>query len=164
LKQLYSWIYKTVHYVEDYTIILALALMTLLICVSVFFRYILKDPLVGSEEVTIFLLVLMSLVGAAVVTRIKSHINIDLVPIYIRNKRFLRFLNLFLAFAGSLFGCGFSYLSYHFIITGIEGGQTSIALRIPMYLPYSTIFIGACLITIHYIFIFIRQLYEIVQK
>jgi len=63
--------------VLDLAVVLAFAVMTVAIGLQVIFRYLLNDPLAGSEEVGRLAFVWVTFLGAAVATRDDAHVRID---------------------------------------------------------------------------------------
>jgi TRAP-type C4-dicarboxylate transport system permease small subunit len=61
------------------TLVVTFATMTVMTALQVFFRYVLANPLLGSEEVALLAAVWMTFLGAAVATRDGTHIAVDVV-------------------------------------------------------------------------------------
>ena len=70
------------------------ALMAVEMCVSVFFRYVLRDPLGWYEELTRFLLVWGAMLGMAYTLREGRHIRVTTVVKYLplKQQRYLEFV------------------------------------------------------------------------
>lgn len=157
-------IMRAIYIIEDYVVIVGFCLMVAVVCASVFFRYVLKNPLIGTDEIGPFLLVILTWIGAGIVTRRETHINLDLFSVYVHNEKILRLLHLFNSLLGVLAGGILIYLAYEFLLIGVSQAQTSSTLRIPMYWPYSSMLVGACLITLHYVILFVRDGTHIIRK
>ncbi|MCM3568479.1 TRAP transporter small permease [Neobacillus mesonae] len=54
-----------------------LGIMTFLVIIQVFFRYVLEKPLTGSEELARFTMIWLVMIGSTVVLRNKSHIAVE---------------------------------------------------------------------------------------
>ncbi len=107
---------------------------------QVFFRYIMNDSLIWSEELARYLFVWISFLGGAVVMERGSHIRIDILESCIRGmpkKAILRVAKaLSLAFLAALATSGF-------MIVGLTMDQPSAVMQIPMGLVYLAIPIGS---------------------
>lgn len=56
-----------------------MAIMTILVILQVFFRYVLSNPLTGSQELAVFSMVWVVMLGATIAFRNRSHIAVSLV-------------------------------------------------------------------------------------
>jgi TRAP-type C4-dicarboxylate transport system permease small subunit len=56
-----------------------MGVMALLVIVQVFFRYVLGNPLTGSQELAVFSMVWVVMLGATIAFRNRSHIAVNLV-------------------------------------------------------------------------------------
>ena len=116
------WIDSTVRVIVSTMI----AVFTVVILVSIFFRYVLNDSLVWSEQVCRYLYVWMVMLGMPVVYRVKGNVAFDLI--YNRfspqTKRLFHVITdlLIACFAGflALQGLKYTLLKGSTIITGIN--------------------------------------------
>ncbi|MBG0790995.1 MAG: TRAP transporter small permease [Desulfovibrionaceae bacterium] len=58
---------------------IALGFMTLLVLVQVFYRYVLNSPLSETQELSIYAMVYVVMLGCTIAVRNKTHIAVDLV-------------------------------------------------------------------------------------
>ena len=113
----------------DNLIILLLSITVISVISQVIFRYLLHDPLVGSEELAKLSFVWMIFFGAAVVTRDKLHIQVDYffskfpIRVAFMINRLMRFLTLLLFVVVAFYG--FKYV-------GVQKGMLSVGLNIPL--------------------------------
>jgi TRAP-type C4-dicarboxylate transport system permease small subunit len=126
----------------NFLIVLLLAVMTLVVTLSVFSRYVLNNAISWGEEFSRYAMIWFAMFGAMVALKDNSHVGVsvivDLFPEKIR-RGILQFGRLFvLIFLGVVF-----YFSIIHLI-GIEG-QFSPAMEIPMLVPYMSITVGAFL-------------------
>ena len=76
-------IFRTLTYLEKMeitTCILLLAVMSLVVIVQVFSRYLLHYSFVWAEELVRYLMIWMVMIGAALVQATNDHIRIDFIP------------------------------------------------------------------------------------
>jgi TRAP-type transport system small permease protein len=122
-------IHLTIDKLLDRLIILLLSITIISVISQVIFRYLLHDPLVGSEELAKLSFVWMIFLGAAVVTRDKLHIQVDYffgkfpIRVTFMIDRLMKFLTLllFVVVAG-----------YGFKFVGVQKGMLSVGLNIPL--------------------------------
>ncbi|QAA94460.1 hypothetical protein CKA81_11935 [Pollutimonas thiosulfatoxidans] len=118
------------------------SLFCLMVAVSllqVFFRYVLNDSLVWSEELARYLFVWVSFLGAIIAFHRGMHIEVDILTSMLRDnsKRILDLLTKVLTGVFLLV-----LIVYGWRIVGATWGTPSAALRIPMGLVYMAIPVG----------------------
>ncbi|MDX1618672.1 MAG: TRAP transporter small permease [Balneolaceae bacterium] len=133
-------------------------LIVLSVVWQVFSRYVLRSPSTVTTELARYLLIWISLFGAAYVSGEKMHLAIDLLPrrlspVWNRRVRTLIYL-LIISFVVLVMIVGGSRLVY---ITFILE-QTSPALQIPLAYVYTVLPLSGCLIVL-YKLLDIRALY-----
>ncbi len=141
-----------------------MAIVTVLVNLGVFYRYALNAPLLATEELSTFLIVIIVFIGAAAVTRKERHIAVKLIPLFVHNRTVLLIVDLSVSFVGFLSCLIFTYLGYTFLVDGISGGQILSITRIPQYWVYVFVPVGIGLMTLHYGALFVRRLSEIAHK
>ncbi|PUU87508.1 MULTISPECIES: TRAP transporter small permease [Halanaerobium] len=132
--------------VIKYLIITFLTLMVVLVFMQVIFRFVLNNPLQWSEELSRFLFVWISFLGASLALKQGQHLGIDVFL-----KLFPRKLSKFFIFLSYIFILIFLVgISYKGVgVLNIVSRQRSASLRIPMIYPYSGVFIGLFLMIIN---------------
>ena len=122
-------------------------LMTVVVLLGVFFRYVLLDPIVWSEELSTFMMVWVAMLGASMGIRRGRHVGVsyvvDQVSLLKKNKRIISIVVnlLILVFLYVLIKEGL-YLAM------FAKNQISAALGISMFWPYFGLLVGgvACVI------------------
>ena len=133
--------------VIELALALAFIFAVLLNFANVIGRYLLGISLIGSDEVQIFIMVGMTFLGAAVVTRRNLHLRMDVLvrffptPIQI----LLRILEqvLLIALAGFVLT-----QSYFYARQMLRIGRTSDMAGVPMWIPHGTVALGFGLILV----------------
>lgn len=77
--KLYSKILDAIQAIFKWVIIFAMAAFTIIIIVSVFYRYVLTDPITWAEQAARFLFVWVIMLGIPVYYRMRLATNFDLV-------------------------------------------------------------------------------------
>lgn len=132
---------KVVTYFEEYVSAICFALMSIITVAGVFFRYVLHNPIIWSEEVSRYLMIWGIFIGVSIVTRKKAQLGIDIAVNLVpeKFKKYFHILNgglLILTYAIIL------YLSILFVLGAFETGQMTPILRIKFYYVYLAMPIG----------------------
>ena len=131
--------------VIELALALAFVLAVLLNFANVVGRYLLGVSLLGSDEVQVFIMVGMTFIGAAVVTRRNAHLRMDVLlrflpaPVLV----LLRIIEqvLLITLAGFVLS-----QSYFYAWQMWRFGRTSDMAGIPMWIPHATVALGFGLI------------------
>jgi TRAP-type C4-dicarboxylate transport system permease small subunit len=114
---------------------------------NVFGRYVLGFSLLGADEVQVFIMIAMTFVGAAVVTRRNLHLRMDVLVQFMPEpaRILLRALELMLlvVLAGFVFTQSYLYAQRMLSID-----RTSDMAGVPMWIPHGTVALGFSLMLI----------------
>ena len=144
--------------IVEMIIALQVAILSVVVLLQVFFRYVLNYPLAWSEELSRFLLVWVVLLGAAIGVKRKSHFSIDIVF-----KKFPQKIQKNLQFAMDLFL--FILIFDVMVLNGVYLAnltfrQISPALHLRVSYVYSAVLVGgilSCCYTLEDILLFIKS-------
>lgn len=136
--------------IEEYLCGSMMAIMALVVFLQVVYRFVLKSSLPWSEEVSRYLLVWITFIGASSGVKHGSHIGVEAL-LLILPKKLKKFVNL-----GSIAICIFfcsvvSVFSLKIIAKQMELAQVSPAMQIPIWWAYLAIPVGTILMSIRYI-------------
>lgn len=134
--------------------------MLLAMLVQVFTRYVLNDPLTGTGEISRYLYVWATFLGASAGISYRQEIKVDVLHVLLRPVERRRpeaarsagrwadalGATVALGFVLSLGWLAFEYTSYQF-----EGGATSTSLSLPMWIPTAALPVALTLSGFHYI-------------
>jgi TRAP-type C4-dicarboxylate transport system permease small subunit len=133
--------------VIELTLAFAFILAVLLNFINVIGRYLFGLSLLGSDEVQVFIMVAMTFLGAAVVTRRNQHLRMDVLvrffpkPVQVGLRIAEQLLLVTLA--------GFVvWQSYNYALRMFSFGRTSDMAGVPMWIPHGTVTLGFALILI----------------
>jgi len=133
--------------VIEVTLALAFIFAVLLNFANVVGRYLLGLSLLGADEVQIFIMVAMTFLGAAVVTRRNLHLRMDVLvrflPAGARVALCVAEQVLLAALAGFVLT-----QSYFYALQMWRIGRTSDMAGIPMWIPHATVALGFALILV----------------
>lgn len=130
----------------EWTVVVLLSVMLFSVLWGVLTRYIFADQSSWTDELARFMLIWVSILGAAYVSGQNAHIAIDLLPSSVSVKNKLR-LEILTGFIVSIFvfvifligGLRYIYISFKL-------GQTSAALEVPMGYVYLVLPIAGIII------------------
>jgi len=146
-------------YVGETVLWVCMAAMAIVVCTQVFARYVLHNSIPWSEELARFLMIWLGLVGASAVMRYDAHVAITLLQerLPLKTAAGLRLLGRLAVgvFLFMLIREGFS-LAVFFI------RQKSPALRISMFIPYSSLFISGFLMAAHLVHLTLSDLHQLI--
>ncbi|MGR3377877.1 TRAP transporter small permease [Salipiger abyssi] len=114
---------------------------------GVFFRYVLDDALTWSEEVARYSMVWLSFLGGGLVFREGGHVAVDLLLAHLPSRRLRLAVTLL---AQVLVMAVLAVVLWQGVILMARGQyMTTAALRLPMYVPYAALPVGAALMIYH---------------
>ena len=142
MERLSNWI----EMVEKFIAMILISAMTLIIATAVVFRYFLKEPIFWASEASIFMMAWITFIGGSLGLKYKSQASVTfLVDRFSEEgKRKLEIVSyiIILTFMAILL-----YLSYQWVFSVIN--QTSPTMRMPMWIPYSSVPVGLSFAFIH---------------
>lgn len=145
------------NYFEEYAGVFSLIFTSLLVFLQVVLRYVFNYSLSWSEEVARYLIVWFVFIGSSIAVREKAHATMDALVAYLPDqgkKVFSMIANLV-----SIVFCAFLIWSGSRIVSGvIESGSVTPATGMPMYIPYLALPIGAGLMLIRFLQLFVQDL------
>lgn len=146
-------------YLGETVLWICMAAMAIVVFSQVFARYVLHNSIPWSEELARFLMIWLGLVGASAIMRYDSHVAITLLqerllPKFAALCRLLGRLAVGV-FLFMLIREGFS-LALFFI------SQKSPALRISMFIPYSSLYISGFLMAVHLIYLMLVDINQLI--
>lgn len=120
---------------------LGLVALVLLNVVNAAGRYGGLPTLTGADELMVYGMIWIVMVGAILATRERSHLSIDVLPGRL-SRQSARLLSVATGLAGALVAAFVSVQSWSFIGRIGALGQTSMGLGIPMTIPHLAVFTG----------------------
>lgn len=134
---------RLVRLYEDAVCILSLALITVMILIQVFYRYVLSSGILWVDELVTNLMVFMVLTGAARATRVGAHTDLRMLlsaaPPVISN--LLRILGIIAAYTFL-----FALIYYSARYAWDSRRMATTMMRLPLWLTYGVIPLGGVLI------------------
>ena len=122
------------------------------ILVAVVMRYILKSNFYGSDEIILVFAFWLYFMGAAYSSYENSHIKADLLNMYIKNMHYKDMLNLVAQIFTVLVNVVLMVWACQFMLWAWEKNPLTTALKIPILIPRSAIFIGLALMLFYHVY------------
>ena len=131
--------------------VIALALAILIIVELVFERYFFQRAITWQNELVTMLLVVSTFIGSAYVLSEKAHVSMEWIYDFLSKRNIIR-LKIFTSFLSLLFFILLFY--YGYLITEeafVKKYTTGSIWDPPLWVPYSSMLIGATLMILQYI-------------
>ncbi len=141
---------KILDYIEEGICGVCLTIMTALTFVNVIARYVFSASLSFSEEITTYLFVLLSLMGAAIAAKRGAHLGFTLLTEKIGEKgaRILGILSMAISAAFSGLIC---YYGYFMAFKQFTKGQLTAGTQLPEWIFGAFVPIGAFFVTVRFL-------------
>lgn len=138
-------IYKTVISIQRFVGLVVCIGVPILVVYQVFLRYVLHAPLMGIEEMEIFPIIWLYMIGGSIASEQRNHIECGILTLYIKKERSIAIFNCFKSLFSALICAwltrwGFWYLQY-----SLKLWKLSDIVRWPMFFAEGIIFVGFAL-------------------
>jgi TRAP-type C4-dicarboxylate transport system permease small subunit len=160
LLSIYAKLELVLSKIEKAIITLMMVLMFICVSLQVITRFF-NLPIPDTSDISLVAFAVMTFIGAGLLVYTKGHITLE-VSTLIKSKKIVFIFELLtnislLIIIGVLLNIGFSLLTF-----ALEGREATMALRIPMAIPFSALVIGLVLMTVHTIGIIIKLFSKVV--
>ena len=144
---IYVKLEKVLYKIEKVIITLMMTIMFITVFLQVVARFF-NLPIPDTTDISLVSFAVMTFIGAGLLVYKKGHITIEVSKL-IKSKKIVFIFDLLtniamLIFIGVFLNIGWSLLSF-----SLRSGEATMALRIPMAIPFSAIVIGVVLMLIH---------------
>ncbi|SDI68326.1 TRAP transporter small permease [Natribacillus halophilus] len=153
----YNSIIDRVNRIAGWFIAILLVVMTILISWQVFARFVMGSPLEFSEEIARFIMIWLTMIGAAYAYRKGTLISVD-VLIEFTGRKITKSLNILVPFISIIFAL--ALIIYGFDLLDRVSSQTAPSTRISMFWPNLAIPISGILILFNSIALIIDEFIE----
>ncbi len=150
MKKFFLFIWNALVYLQRWFLIIAGCLITVLVFIEVMLRYVFESPLFGIEELIVFIAMWLYFIGAALGAHDRSHIKADVIHVWVKSPRGMAIIHTINSVITVTLSAIMASWCYDYFLFGIQKGGQSPALRIPLVLPQSAVFVGAILMTLYF--------------
>lgn len=148
---------KIIDYLEEYLCAACLSVMTLLTFANVVSRYVFKASFSFSEEITTYLFVLLSLMGAAIAAKRGAHLGFTLITEIVPPK-----VRKVMHIIGYLFAVAFCaalcYYGLLMVIGQFQRGQVTAGMQWPEWIFGSFVPFGSFFITLRFAELLVKEI------
>ena len=121
------------------TMILASVLIT---CQMIFVRFVLRQSTIWQTETVIYLMIGATMLGLPYVQKLRGHVNVDLLPLYLRPAPRKAMAVLVLLSGIVVLGIMAFYAFEHWHIAFQRGWRSSSVWGPPLWIPYAALPLG----------------------
>ncbi len=128
-----------------------IGLSIFVVCHMVFMRYVLNASTIWQTEFVVYMMLAATLIGMPYVQMLRGHVNVDLLPIYLRGRS--RLVLALLAEGAALIVCGLiAWQAAHLWWESWSGNWHSDTVwGVPLWLPYAVMPIGFALMCLQFL-------------
>ena len=126
-------------------------------------RYLFGVSPVGADELMVFLVIWVVMIGAVLSFFLRTHISVNLLPLYLKGRARLA---LYLVHdAAAVLACGYAtWASWLFIGRIASIGVTSMGLGVPMTVPHAALLCGFAGLTLGGVVMFALDLVRLLRN
>ncbi len=123
----------------------------LVVCQMVVVRYLLQGSTVWQTEFVTYAIVAATFIGSPYVLLHKGHVNVDLLPVYLRprGRLVLALIAAVVSLAFCLLLTWYGWLMFHEAL--VEDWHTDTVWRLPLWIPYLPLPVGMAVLSLQYV-------------
>jgi TRAP-type C4-dicarboxylate transport system permease small subunit len=140
---------EMIHNIQNKLLFLFLSGVTVLECMEVFLRYVVKKPLMGIEEILIFPTVWLFFLGSANASLERGQITASVIEMFLKSPKLIKIYKIMVAVFSLIIDCWLTYGAYKYFQHLIRVNKLSGTLYIPLVYGESAVFIGFLLMGIY---------------
>ncbi len=154
LKKLDAALYKAVRIALGVTMVA----LTVIVVVQVLVRYVLHVSIGGVEELPVYLMLVSVWIAAIIVAKEDGHVKIELLDMFVKNKRIIAVINTILcALSGAAIGY-FAWLCLRYMLKLQKYGDVTAGLGIPVWILELFMVASCFMMALYYIVNFVKKL------
>jgi len=145
---------------ESYIIVAITTIMTVLLFLSIVFRFVIHLPLAWTEEISLYGLVWLCYFGASLAIKRNSHLKMEIVTTYL-NKKWKKIFDIISDILFFVFAAFVLYYVTKLTIDVGQRGAVSAVLQTPKWIPYLGIPVAFLLMLIRLVQNIVKSIKEI---
>ena len=127
-----------------FSLIVSVGMVTGIVARSVF-----RQPLLGLEELILFTVMWLYMLGAALASREKSHLSADFLSEYMQVGKARRLVQMLAKLFAIVAVLAFVFWSFDLVHWGFTMEQSTPVIKLPYYLAQSSMFVAALIMAIY---------------
>lgn len=124
-----------------------LVAIPVLVVVQVILRYVLQMPLMGIEEILLFPIIWLYLLGGGVASHERDHIQAGILLLYIKKEKSISIFMLVRTIVAFLISCWLTYWAFKYFLYALRVWKLSSLLYLPLFFGECAMFIGLVFMT-----------------
>jgi len=150
MKKLFLFIWNGVVRLQRWFLIVAGCMITVFVFIEVMLRYVFESPLFGIEELITVIAMWLYFIGASLGAYDRTHIKADVIHVWVKSPRGMAIIHTVNSLVTVFLSAVMATWCYDYFIFGIKRWGATPALRLPLVIPQSAVFVGAILMTIYF--------------
>ncbi len=124
-------------------------------------RSVLNTPVLGLEELILFAVIWLYMLGAALASQERSHLRADFVSTFVHNSKVRDTVHLLATVISLIMVIAFIVWSHNLFIWGFTMQQSTPVFRIPFYLSQSSLFCASLLLLFYSLRDTVRDIHQL---
>lgn len=138
---------KIIYKFEKVIVVIAFATIFITVAMQVVQRFF-NLPIPDTSEVSLVCQAVFTFFCVSMLVYTGGHITIEVQKL-IKNKKILRIVDTFSYIFLLIFASVFIWLGYDLLLFAVQSGTATTALRVPLWIPYGSLFVGLIFLVIH---------------
>ena len=130
--------------IQAVVVILSLFVASAMV-LGIVLRSVLNAPMLGLEEIILFSVMWLYMMGAALASRERSHLSADFVSVVVSNARVRHGLHLLATLVSLVMVLAFVVWSYDLLAWGFSKQRSTPVFQLPLYLSQASMFCASLL-------------------
>lgn len=129
---------------------IAMIALTAVVVIQVLARYVLHISIGGVEELPVYLMMISVWVAAILVAKNDGHVKIELLDMFVKNKKVVGVINIFLCGLSGVALAYFAYLSLQYMFKLQRYGDVTAGLGIPIWALEIFMVVSCAIMALYY--------------
>jgi len=138
-------IYKGIISVQRFVGLTVCICVPVLVVYQVFLRYVLHAPLMGIEEMEMFPIIWLYMIGGSIASEQRNHIECGILTLYIKKEKSMALFRCFKSFFSTGICAWLAYWGFWYFKYSLKLWKLSDIVRWPMFFAEVIIFVGFAL-------------------
>lgn len=145
VSKVFRWIKGTQEFIASVLMIF----LPVLVCIQVVLRYVFEAPLMGIEELMLFPIIWLYMIGGANASMDRTHISCGILTLYIKKPLSIALFHSVKSVISVVVSIWLTYWAYEYAAYSFNVWKVSDILYIPMFFAESAVFVGLLLMTFY---------------
>ncbi|MFO8063855.1 MAG: TRAP transporter small permease [Spirochaetota bacterium] len=142
-----SALVRTIARIQQTVVFLLLVIIPVLVVIQVLLRYVLQMPLMGIEEIMLFPIIWLYLLGGSVASYERDHIQAGILALYIKKPRSLAIFYFIRTIISTVISLWLTYWAFEYFMYAMRIWKLSNLLYLPLFFGEAAMFVGLLLMT-----------------